>query len=260
MQPARQDGFADIHSHDLYGMDDGARTRHDSLRMLEMAARSGTTDIVATPHANSRYRYDPHLIDAQIVDLNASVTGIRVHRGCDFSLQADNIDDALANPARYSINGLQYLMVEFPGIPTFGNHDGILEHLLRAGLVPIITHPERNAAIRRTPRKLARWVELGCCVQVTAGSFVGRFGMAAHRCVNGLLASGLVHVVASDAHDCEHRPPTLDSVYDALVHEWGAESIHPLFVDNPRAVIAGATIDAPSLPRRRRRRWFEVWR
>jgi protein-tyrosine phosphatase len=254
MQPARHDGFADIHSHVLYGMDDGARTRDDSLRMLELAARSGTTDIVATPHANSRYRYDPQLIDAQIADLNAAAAGIRLHRGCDFSLQADNIDDAIANPARYSINGLQYLMVEFPDIPTFGSHDGILEHLLGAGLVPIITHPERNAAIRRAPRKVARWVELGCYVQVTAASFGGRFGKGARDSVNGLLASGLVHFVASDAHDCEHRPPMLGSVYDALVREWGAENIHPLFVENPRAVIAGATIDAPSLPLRRRRR------
>jgi protein-tyrosine phosphatase len=260
MHPARQDGFADIHSHVLYGMDDGARTRDDSLRMLELAARSGTTDIVATPHANSRYRYDPHLIDAQIADLNASVAGIGVHRGCDFSLQADNIDDAIAHPARYAINGRQYLMVEFPDIPTFGSHDGILEHLLGAGLVPVITHPERNAAIRRTPRTVARWVDLGCFVQVTAGSFGGRFGKGARDCAIGLLASGLVHFVASDAHDCEHRPPTLGSVYDALVREWGAESIRPLFIDNPRAVIAGATIDAPSLPLRRRRRWFEVWK
>ena len=260
MQSARWDGFADIHSHVLYGMDDGARTRDDSLRMLALAAQSGTSDIVATPHANSRYRYDPHLIDAQIADLNAAVTGVRIHRGCDFSLQSDNIDDAIAHPARYSINGRQYLLVEFPDIPTFGNHDTILEHLLGAGLIPIITHPERNAAIRRTPHKVARWVEFGCYVQVTAGSFAGRFGTGARDCVNGLLASGRVHFVASDAHDCEHRPPTLGSVYDALVGDWGADDIRPLFIDNPRAVITGATLDAPSVPLRRRRRWFEVWR
>jgi protein-tyrosine phosphatase len=260
MQSHRRDGFADIHSHVLYGMDDGARTRDESLRMLALAAQSGTTDIVATPHANSRYRYDPVLIDAQIADLNASVTGIRVHRGCDFSLQSDNIDDAVAHPARYAINGLQYLMVEFPDIPTLGSHDGILEHLLGAGLVPVITHPERNAAIRRTPRTVARWIALGCYVQVTAGSFAGQFGKGARDSADRLLASGLVHVVASDAHDCEHRPPMLGTVYDALVGEWGVEHIRPLFVDNPRAVIAGATIDTPSLPLRRRRRWFEVWR
>ena len=253
-------GFVDIHSHVLYGMDDGAKSRDGSVKMLELAARSGTTDIVATPHANSKYRYDRTVIDAQIADLNQAVEGIRVHRGCDFSLQADNIEDAAAHPDKYTINGFQYLMVEFPDIPTFGHHDAILEHLLGAGLIPIITHPERNASIRRTPNNVARWVDFGCYVQVTAGSVTGRFGKGARECIDHMLASGHVHFVASDAHDLQDRPPMLGPAYEALAAEWGAANIHPLFVDNPRAVIRGATLDVLPAPPRKPRKWFQFWK
>jgi protein-tyrosine phosphatase len=259
MDSASSIGFVDIHSHVLYGMDDGAKTRDDSLRMLEMAAASGTTDIVATPHANSRYRYNPSVIDAQIADLNASVEGIRVHRGCDFHLQADNIQDAVVNPQKYTINGHGYLMVEFPDILMFRDVDAILGHLLGAGLSPVITHPERNTYLRARINDLARWVENGCYLQVTAGSVTGRFGKAAQRSSEQLLGRGLVHVIASDAHDCEHRPPTLASAYDALARAYGAGTVTPLFVDNPRAVIEGETIDIEVRPAKRRR-WFQFWR
>jgi protein-tyrosine phosphatase len=253
-------GFVDIHSHVLYGMDDGAKTREESLQILELAARSGTTHIVATPHANSRYRYDRAVIDAQIADLNATVQGIRVHRGCDFSLQATNIDDAIAHPNKYTINGLQYLLVEFPDAPILTHHDSVLEHLLGSGLTPIVTHPERNAAIRSAPNHIARWIDLGCYVQATAGSIVGRFGKGAREFTNMLISRGHVHFVASDAHDCRHRPPTLRPAYDALSSEWGEAAIRGMFVDNPRAVIRGETLDVPLAPVRRKRKWFQFWK
>ena len=256
----RPTGFIDIHSHVLYGMDDGAKTRDESLEMLAIAARSGTTDIVATPHANSRYRYQPDVIDAQIADLNRAALGIRVHRGCDFHLQMDNIQDAVANPQKYTINGLNYLMVEFPDILMFRDVDAILNHLLEAGLVPIITHPERNSFLHTRIADLARWVDTGCYLQITAGSVIGHFGKLAQRFTRELFGRGLVHVVASDAHDCTHRPPALADAYDALCADYGSPAIRPLFVDNPRAVITGDTIVSDMGPQRLQRRWFQFWR
>ena len=259
--PARAaGGFADIHSHVLYGMDDGAKTREESLRMLELAARSGTTDIVATPHANSLYRYEPGMVDAQVADMNESVQGIRVHRGCDFHLQMDNIQDAVANPRKYTISGYDYLMVEFPDVPMFHDVDAVLGHLRDAGLIPIITHPERHSFLHSRLNDLTRWVDHGCYLQVTAGSITGNFGRRAQRFSQELLSRGLVHAVASDAHDTRHRPPTLRPAYEALVEHWGADPIHALFVDNPRAVIRGEAIDIGSVPLPRKRKWFQLWK
>ena len=105
----------DIHSHILWGVDDGAGSLRESLDMLKMAADSGTTDIVATPHANSTYPFDPVILDSRYQELATRHTGLpRIHRGCDFHLSAGNIQDALENPSKYTINGGRYLMVELP--------------------------------------------------------------------------------------------------------------------------------------------------
>src|SRR5688500_1615002 len=134
-------GFVDIHSHILYGLDDGAKTIAESLEMLRLAAAAGTTDIVATPHASGQYAFSPELIDARIGELSAA-TEVRIHRGCDFHLQADNIEDAIAHPHKYTINHSGYLLVEFSDIAIFASTDEILSELVGAGMAPIITHPE----------------------------------------------------------------------------------------------------------------------
>src|SRR5438552_626681 len=88
-------GYVDIHSHILYGVDDGARTLAESLEMLELARAAGTTDIVATPHANAEYAFNPELIARRIAELSGHAA-LRIHSGCDFHLQFDNIADAVA--------------------------------------------------------------------------------------------------------------------------------------------------------------------
>jgi protein-tyrosine phosphatase len=82
--------MVDIHSHVLHGPDDGAKTREQSVEMLGIAERSGTTDIVATPHANGKYAFRPEVIAERIAELSA-LTSVRIHPGCDFHLQFDTM-------------------------------------------------------------------------------------------------------------------------------------------------------------------------
>src|SRR5206468_1318953 len=149
---------------------DGPRTREQSVEMLELAAQSGTTDIVATPHANWRYVFEPEVIEERIAELSAD-TELRIYPGCDFHLQSDNIEDALAHPEKYTINHKGYLLVEFPDLSIFTDADAVLMRLLDGGMVPIITHPERNRELQRRLDDLASWVEQGSYVQVTAGAY-----------------------------------------------------------------------------------------
>ena len=255
-----QYGFVDIHSHILYGLDDGPETVAESLELLDRAAGSGTTEIVATPHANSRYPFRPELVDERIVELQA-VSPITIHKGCDFRLQFDLINDALQNPTKYTINNRSYLLVEFPDLSGYSHVDDMLAGLVDRGMTPIITHPERNRQLQRQLDAIVRWVELGCFVQVTAASCTGQFGRDAGRCVDALMRRGVVHFVASDAHDVDHRPPALQPAFAVLAARWGEDAVRPLFVDNPRAVVEGEPLDVPVRPRGiRRRRWYEVWR
>ena len=74
-----------------------------------------------------------------------------------------------------------------------------------------------------------------------------------------LLRRGLVQIIASDAHDCVHRPPTLTAAYQAMVADYGEQVVRPMFVDNPHAVIRGNTINTAVVPLRSRRRWYRFW-
>lgn len=234
----------DIHSHFLWGMDDGADTLEESLAMLKMAAESGTTDIVATPHANSHYRFQPDLIRQRIEEISAAAQlKPRIHTGCDFHLSYENVQDLLCNPSKYVINGGPYLLVEFPNSPLAGM-GRILTTLIDRGLIPIMTHPERNSQLRRMGPEFLEWIQKGCLVQVTAQSLLGRFGKPAEESSWEMVRRRLTHFIASDAHDTAHRPPSLNLAFDAVAGRIGHSHARNLFVDNPQAVLAGDPISA----------------
>jgi protein-tyrosine phosphatase len=252
--------MVDIHSHVLWGMDDGSPTEEVSLEMLRLAAESGTTDIVATPHSNAEFFYQPDLIDERIRILNEK-TGAkpRVHRGCDLHLSFDNIMEALQNPSKYSICGKQYLLVECSDLHIAGSMDRVLDQLLAVDLVPIVTHPERNPILQKEPKRLEQWVELGCLVQVTAGSVMGGFGKRAHAAAEHLLRMGMVHVIASDAHDPEYRHPRLDEAYAAISAEYGEDIAELLFRENPGKIIEGKYVAGDRFPTTAKRKWWQFW-
>src|SRR4051794_22682171 len=100
-------------------MDDGAKTLDDSLAMLAAAAAAGTTDIVATPHSDTEYEFQPALIRERLAELTSHPLPLRVHTGCDFHLTFDNVADALANPTKYTIGQKRFLLVELSDMVIF---------------------------------------------------------------------------------------------------------------------------------------------
>lgn len=252
----------DIHSHILAGVDDGAGSLEESIRMLRIAARCGTTDIVATPHANLEYAFDPEECSRKIAELiEVAGPAPRIHRGCDFHLSYENIQRALAEPSRFTINGRSYLLVEFPDLLIFKSSAEIFDLLMGAGMVPIITHPERNPLLHQRLEELESWVERGCLLQVTAQSFLGRFGRQAKEFSDLLVRRGLVHLVASDAHDAEDRTPDLSGAFAYLTRKFGAEVATRLLVTNPGRVLEGAPVETgPPQAVGSGRKWYQFWR
>ncbi len=252
----------DIHSHVLFGLDDGARTLDDSLAMIRMAAAHGTTDLVATPHANLEYRFDPESIAARLAQLRqACGDALRLHTGCDFHLSFENIQDALEHPRKYTINQQNYLLVEFSELLIFRNTGDIFARLGEAGMIPVITHPERNGLLRQRVEEIARWVAEGARVQLTGQSLTGGFGRHAQDFARELLDRKLAHVVASDGHDCERRPPVLDDACAWLRKHYGNALAETLCVSNPRAALAGDPMYLPDAEAESSvRKWYEFWR
>ena len=235
--------MVDIHSHILPGVDDGSKSWEMTVEMCRMAAQNGITHMVATPHSNDVYDYDRERYIEMLGTLHDAADGkLTFSLGCDFHFSCDNIQDALAHPRRYTIGDSQYLLVEFSdfGLPPTVSQDLLM--LMSNGMVPVITHPERNQILLRRPEMVLEFVEQGCLVQVTANSFTGFWGKRSKKMAEWLLKRAAIHVIASDAHDPERRRPVLSEARAAVLELAGAEIADGLVTQNPAAIVEGSSL------------------
>lgn len=229
----------DIHHHLLFGVDDGPKNLEDSVRQAEAAAANGITHIVCTPHANDTFEFNPERNREKLEAIRERIGDkVKLGLGCDFHLSYENIEDALQHPAKYTINGGSYLLVEFAEFMIPQNIGNIFYEFTVKGLRPIITHPERNPLLQKDSARMAEWMRTGCLVQVTAASLGDRFGKRAHATVWEMLEKNWVNFIATDAHNLNARSPDLRKAFDIVAKRLGWETAERLCVTNPRAVFA----------------------
>ncbi|CAM3268004.1 CpsB/CapC family capsule biosynthesis tyrosine phosphatase [Filibacter tadaridae] len=200
----------DMHTHILFGVDDGPETIEDTMRMLEKAASEGITDIIATSHAfNPHYHVPRTTIEGQLTLLADAVQSagipVKLHPGQEVRLCEDLIEKIEAEEALLLANS-NYLLLELPtqSVPAYTT--AIIQSLLEKEIIPIIAHPERNRAIAEKPARLERLVRNGALAQITAGSVAGHFGKTVQKISLQLIESNLIHTYGSDVHNLDTRP------------------------------------------------------
>lgn len=230
----------DVHYHLLFGVDDGPKTIDDSVALAEASIAEGVTHIVATPHANLRYPFQAEINRERLETIQIRFEGrLTLALGCDFHLSYGNIADLERRPSRYTVNGKQYLLVEFAEAAIPRSLTDVLFRMRSDGIVPVITHPERNPVLADHPQRLNEWIRIGCLLQITAGSLCGDFGRKAESMALDLVRRNRVHLVASDAHAMSWRPPSMRRAYDLLHRQFGQSTADRLCLHNPRAVFLG---------------------
>jgi protein-tyrosine phosphatase len=232
----------ELHFHCLPGIDDGPPGWDDALALCRAAAADGVETIVATPHVlrEGWINDDPSARDQLILKLNTLLGGTpAVLPGCEFWFAADIVElveKGAAGPLT-PLNRSRYLLVEFaPGLVP-ASAEPAFHELALLNVVPVVAHPERNLVFARDPERLESLVSRGAVAQVTAGSLLGEFGNLAQAAAEEFFKRGLVHVVASDAHSLEVRPPRLAAAREKVRKAWGAEAEAGLFEGNPRAIV-----------------------
>lgn len=226
----------DIHHHLLFGTDDGPKDLESSVAQAELASADGITHIVCTPHANDTWEFNPEKNREKLAMLRERLGDeVTLGLGCDFHLSFENIEDALKNPTKFTINQGKYLLVEFAEFMIPQSIGDTFYEFTVKGMRPVITHPERNPILQKEHQRMAEWMRTGCLVQITASSLSGRFGKRAQALGWELLEKNWVHFIATDAHNLEGRKPALRTAYEAVARRFGEATAQRLCVENPRA-------------------------
>jgi protein-tyrosine phosphatase len=228
----------DIHCHILPEVDDGPKSWEISEAMCRMASDDGIEHIAATPHSNDHYFYDREYLSTVIAELRKRIgSRPKLSLGCDFHLSYDNMQAALRTPEKYCIGDSRYMLVEFSNFSISPQIDEWFTQMHQRGITPIITHPERNPIVQQNPKRILKWIELGCTVQVTASVFTGSWGARARQIADWLLKEKIVHFLASDAHETERRKPNLSEARKVIAKQLGEEFASALVEKNPSAVV-----------------------
>lgn len=238
--------FADIHSHIIPAIDDGAVDEKTAADMLRMASANGTSHIIATPHfIAGSIENTSALVHEKCAELRGLAgregIDISIHPGAEVFISPD-IPELYDKGIICTLNDSSYILLELPtsGIPVYT--EDILYELQLKGLMPIIAHPERNREILKNPDILAAMVNRGILAQVNSGSIAGIYGRKMRRAAMKLIKTGLVHFVASDAHSAGRRSPILDEAVAIVRRKFGSNKAESLFYKNAMAVLENGTI------------------
>lgn len=243
----------DLHCHILPGVDDGAPDDEQSIAMARIAVAEGITIQACTPHMfpgvynnagpdiRARIQRLQTVLDEAGVPLTL-VTGSDLHIAPDLLHRLRN-GDAL------SLHDTRYTLLETPHHVLPPRVEESFFALLTAGYVPILTHPERMSWIDRNYDVVQRLHKAGTWMQVTAGAITGRFGARARYWSERMLDEGMVHIVATDAHDTVRRPPLVREAYDLLCARMGEVEANNLILHRPHGILENRPVsEQPPTP------------
>lgn len=231
----------DLHCHILPSIDDGSDSLETSLEMARVAVADGIEWIACTPHIYPG-QYDNSAGDIENA-MQMFRTELRKHDiplNLTFASDTHVMPDLLERLRAGTVpcfNGGRYFLLEFPhhfGLPHL---EDLVFNLLAAGYVPVITHPERLHWIDQSYGMFKRMASSGAWMQITAGSLTGRFGRRAQHWANRMLDDGLVHILATDAHDLKNRAPRLYEGYAVAEQRLGASEASQLVKERPLAIL-----------------------
>lgn len=264
----------DLHSHTLPGLCDGSPDLETSLQMAKMAAADGITHLACTPHVypniynNSTYTIQPALLQLQ-AEIDKYEIPLKLIIGADTHMLPEVLS-RLKDGSIPTLNNSRYFLLE-PAhhVPVVGFLDHI-SGFLSAGYVPLITHPERLSWIKPHYDEFIEAAKMGAWIQLTAGAITGNFGKTAKNYAHKFLEDGYTHVVASDAHGTNRRPPLLSPAVEILTNMLGEEEAKHCVQTRPQAVIDNITpnkvVSAPAFtlqPEKKKHKttsWFKrIW-
>ena len=245
----------DLHTHILPGVDDGLNTEDEAVEFARVAYEDGVRTIVATPHCKEgswdNTREDMLTGVERLRDrLEREGVEIRLEPGAEVHLAPELVQRVSDGRAPTLADNGKTLLLELSLSQYPVELENLIFELKLAGLEVLLAHPERIRYFQEDPARYEAAVRGGAFGQITTGSILGQFGSRAKEYSIELLRKGLVHVLSSDAHDVNRRPPVLSPTVSAIVPLVGEAYARAMTVDVPRALLDGRTPEIPQVEAR----------
>jgi protein-tyrosine phosphatase len=239
--------FVDIHCHLIPGIDDGAKSWDETLKMAEIAVADGIETIIVTPHQLGTYAHNTGDTIRQRAaevqrQLEQHAIDLRVLPGADVRIDEGMLSGLKRGDVLTLGDHRRHVLLELPHEMYF-SLEPVLDDLEQAGMVGILSHPERNQGLLKQPETIHSLVEYGCLMQVTAGSLMGTFGPNCQAMAEWMLQESVVDFLATDAHGPRSRRPLMGRAYERAGELAGGEAALRICCDNPAAVATGRDIE-----------------
>lgn len=195
----------DLHSHILYGIDDGSKSLEDSLELLSRLSSYGTTDIFLTPHYIEGSKFNCNNKDKKelFTELKKQVKerniNINLYLGNEIYL-TENIHELVKKREIRTLNNSEYILIEFPMTHLPKNTINIIDELVHIGYKVIIAHPERYPYVKKDIHILDEFLELGVLLQGNYTSLFNKYGSESKKTLKKLLKLNLISFLGSDTH------------------------------------------------------------
>jgi protein-tyrosine phosphatase len=231
----------DLHCHILPGIDDGAADLDVAVAMAQAFVADGVTVVACTPHILPGVYHNSGPQIRQAVqylqqELDAQGVALQLTTGADVHVVPDLVA-GLRSGHLLSLADSRYVLVEPPHHVAPPRLHDLFFQLIVAGYVPILTHPERLGWIKSHYAAIQELARAGTWMQITAGSLAGGFGKTARYWAERMLDEGLVHILATDAHNTQRRPPNLSQGRDIAARQVGDSEAEHLVVTRPLGIM-----------------------
>jgi protein-tyrosine phosphatase len=245
--------MVDLHTHIMFGWDDGAVTIEDSLRMARLAADDGIRVLAATPHfLIGGERVNPDVVRERVAAINASIAeeglDIRIITGCEIQGLWDNFN-VIKHGQALMLGDSRTLLFETPFRQLPLQFADLIFQIRMLGITPLLAHPERSDPFLADFDLFNRTVGEDIPVQLTTTSLLGGNGERIQDLAWKIARQERPVVVASDAHGHEHRRPLLSSAHAMLTEAFGEEAANLMCRDNAAALLANRPARIARIPR-----------
>ena len=236
----------DIHSHILYGLDDGPKSADDALAMLRMAHKDGIEAVIATPHYNNACRSSRALIEERAGEL----TGRLRREGCDIKIFTghecepdEHLLPDLAEGRCLTLAGSRYVLLEISALLSHSMTKRILADIINKEYIPVLAHCERLVLAKRDMDRIDELRLTGCLMQMNAETVLIKERGWYAEWVFRVIEDGTISFIASDAHNLTRRKPLLRESYNKVTKLFSARVADDIFRNNAAKILKTAPIE-----------------